>query len=128
MDFRKESGTVIVEACFCLLPTLFVVVLNLELARRATLEIGLHYGVFQWVRNRALGLSERESKRRVARFFEEAYGGGERAHRIWRTLHWHIRRRADGRIEGKVHYRFPMLWSWPGRHHFESTRRCTFCC
>lgn len=112
------------EASFCLLPTIFVMVFNLELARRAGLEASLHFGAFEWVRARLYGLSERESKRRVERFFETAFAPASPP----RPLHWRIRRNASGSWVATLHYRYPMLLEWPGRHHFEVSRKCTLCC
>ncbi|MCB0406102.1 MAG: hypothetical protein KDD51_15080 [Bdellovibrionales bacterium] len=120
----RRRGSLVLEASFCLLPTVFVVVLNLELARRATLEASLHYATFEWVRGWIYGLSEIQSRKRVGAFLLKAYWPGVAPH----PLQWKIRRNARRQWVGTLHYRYRMFLEWPGRHHFEVTRQCILCC
>ena len=77
MLYKASGGALLIEACLCLLPILFAMCLNLELVRRAQYELVVHHALFLFVRYRALGLGERESRRRITEHFGKFWEDGK---------------------------------------------------
>jgi len=102
--------------------------MNLDLIRKTQYELLFHHASFLWVRYRALGSGEREAKKAILRFLRTALDrdGGEK---IQKRLEIQTNPTEYG-VEARLHYRYPLLLSFPWRgqtkHHFEVTKTCTF--
>ena len=124
---RRNSGQVLVEASAILTLVVGSVWINLELIRRAQLDLLLHHCAFLAARSRMLGVTVAETRREVRHFMEESWGrAGER---LWRQTDYSEEFTERGGWV-RLHARFPSLWSIQNeeitKHHFESTRKCLF--
>ena len=117
-----------IEALFSLLLIGLVTCLNIEVVRRAVIEVSLHHGSFLYARDRALGIGQERARRRVAEFLANGWGQSARRRSI---AHVQMRAERSARgVDGRLHYRYPALLRFPYRggdkHHFEVTKRCRF--
>ncbi len=122
-----EKGSILIEAVFGLSAVLGSVWINLELMKRAQLDLLLHHSAFLAVRAKALGATSSNARAQMRLLFERSWGAA--GDRLWReTDYLEEASREGGRI--KLHARFPSLWSFKNmkltKHHFESTRSCLF--
>lgn len=118
----SEKGAVLVETALALFPAVLALCLATEMARRGQIEVALRHGVFTYSRLRAIGAPA--ARRRAADFLSRALS--EEGRRAARPGAWTESVRADGTYVARLHYRFPALLPFPGKHHFEVTARCTF--
>jgi len=124
---NRNNGQVLIEASCALALVLGTVWLNLELVRRAQLDLLLHHASFLGARARAMGAPVREARWQMKTFLTNSWGrAGEK---LWRATDY----TEDFTDRGgwvHLHARFPSLWSFRGegltKHHFESTRKCLF--
>lgn len=125
-----NKGSILVEAVFGIVPFTLLLFLSIELFRAGYLHVLLQQSAFVYTRDRALGKTERESRKDVYEFLDEALG---------RVVGGDMRRDLDfeskllGRtVEGKVHLRYPMLIKFEMvtgdrfKHHMEITKSCQF--
>lgn len=109
------------EGLLCLPVILLVVVLEVELWRRAQYEASLHLATFVWTRGRALGVVPAKHQSDVRALLKAVLG-----ERSLPPLHLSERSLVAGGMEGKLHFRFPALLALPRKHHYEITKRCPF--
>jgi hypothetical protein len=102
----NRRGSVLVEAL--MVSSLLAIPclgLSFELVRAAQLHVMVHHWCFMYVRYRALGISETESRSRISKFAEKALGSRSAA-RYARILDSTSERRLRG-IVGRLHLRYP---------------------
>jgi len=116
------------EAVFSLLLLLLALCFEMELVRRSVLSVLLHHSAFIYVRDRALGVSARESREEVKRSLQASLGSTQMV-RLEKRLDYYEKRTVDGLKVG-IHYRYPMLLPFrlgkTMRHHLEITEQCFF--
>lgn len=117
------KGGVAVEMAIVLLPGLVALVSATELCRRAQIEIAMRHACFLSTRARALGSSLPRARARGWEFLDRAMPG-----RLGTQMGSHLKEsvRVDRDLVLRLHYRYPALFLFPDKHHFEVTARCTF--
>lgn len=124
---RRNDGQVLLEAVVIFSLLLGSVWINLELMRRAQLDLLLHHAAFLAARARALGASLSATRRELRGFLVRGWGSA--GNDLWRRTDYSEEFTADGGWV-RLHARFPSLWNFRGadvtKHHFESTRKCLF--
>lgn len=123
----SNHGQVLVEAIGCLLLLTGSIWINLELVRRAQLDLLLHHASFLAVRARTLGMGVRQVRADTEDFLIGAWGRAGES--LVRNLDYSEDRAGQGRLV-RLHVSFPSLWRFKNRtatkYTFESTRKCLF--
>lgn len=123
-----ERGSVLLEGLIGLTLTGLALMLNLELVRRAQIEMLLHHGAFRAVR--ASLFSERSPSQAAEDFWRRALG--EEKARDWkRRVRLSVGATAESRV-ARAHVKVPSWLVFPlaqgHKRRFEVTRRCRFVC
>lgn len=122
---KSRQGSVLVEGALCAGLVVLAVTLQIELVRRASLEILLRHGVFLKMRSLVFGSSDPKVP---LRFWADALGE-ERAQRLLERTRFESER-FDGVLRSEVFTAYPSFLKFPWKegikHSFEVTRRCRF--
>lgn len=106
---------------------LILVVINLEMIRRATYEVVFHHAAFLTARFRVLGKNSAEARGFGLEFVGNALGEHVSRDARERPIDEKWFREA---LESRWHFRYPAYLRFPygGRikHHFEVTKECKF--
>lgn len=125
--FDRHDGNILIEACVCLVPLLFAILLNFELIRRAHFEVVSHHALFLYARYRALGLGRKQSKQRIEIIFKQALPGND-IKLVSRLDDCEVRWGDTRGLKAFMHHEYPQFIPTkdPSHKRFQMTRTCRF--
>jgi hypothetical protein len=120
-----QKGSVLIEGVLCIGLILFALTLQIELVRRAGIEILLRHGAFLKARSSVLGSKDPNVP---MRFWTGALGA-QRGQEWMKQSRFEVRR-FPGMLRSQAYVSYPSFLKFPWKegikHGFEVTRRCRF--